>query len=221
MFSAMITAPSTMMPKSIAPTESKPMGMPVTYISSKATSSAKGIVRATRRGHRRPSQEQQQHEHHQGDAQQHAVRHGVQRALDEERAIVERLHADALGQDRGVQLLDGLLDAVEHLRGVLAAAHDHDALDRFVAVVLAENAGGRRIVQPHRGDVADVDGRAADRLDEDRADLRRVLHRALAADHERHAAARHDAAAGAGVVALDGVGDVAQRQAVALAVGPG
>ncbi len=48
MFSAMITAPSTMMPKSMAPTESRPMGMPVTYISSRATSSAKGMVRATR-----------------------------------------------------------------------------------------------------------------------------------------------------------------------------
>ncbi len=47
MFSAMITAPSTMMPKSIAPTESKPIGMPVTYINNSATSKAKGIVSAT------------------------------------------------------------------------------------------------------------------------------------------------------------------------------
>ena len=47
MFSAMITAPSTMMPKSIAPTESRPMGMPVTYINTSATSRAKGMVRAT------------------------------------------------------------------------------------------------------------------------------------------------------------------------------
>ncbi len=47
MFSAMITAPSTMMPKSIAPTESKPIGMPVTYISNSATKSENGIVKAT------------------------------------------------------------------------------------------------------------------------------------------------------------------------------
>ena len=48
MFSAMTTAPSTMMPKSMAPTDSSPMGMPATYISIKATSRAKGMVIATR-----------------------------------------------------------------------------------------------------------------------------------------------------------------------------
>ena len=43
-----------------------------------------------------------------------------------------------------------------------------------------------------------------------------VLQRAAAADHERHAAARQHAAAGGGVVGLDGVDDVVERQAVAL-----
>ena len=48
MFSAMMTAPSTMMPKSMAPIDSRPMGMLVKYISTRANSSEKGIVTATR-----------------------------------------------------------------------------------------------------------------------------------------------------------------------------
>ena len=47
MFSAMITAPSTMIPKSIAPTDNRPMGILAKYISTSAIRSAKGMVSAT------------------------------------------------------------------------------------------------------------------------------------------------------------------------------
>ena len=43
-----MTAPSTMMPKSMAPIESRPIGMLVKYISVRATKREKGIVIATR-----------------------------------------------------------------------------------------------------------------------------------------------------------------------------
>ena len=101
MFSAMITAPSTMMPKSIAPIESKPMGMSGQVHQHQGEQQREGDRQRHQRGHRRPAQEKQQHQHHQRDAQQHAVRDGVQRALDEVRAVVERHDLDALRQDRG------------------------------------------------------------------------------------------------------------------------
>ena len=47
MFSAMMTAPSTMMPKSIAPSESRLEGTPRRSMNTKANSSDSGIVSAT------------------------------------------------------------------------------------------------------------------------------------------------------------------------------
>src|SRR5207245_2929227 len=108
----------------------------------------------------------------------------------------------------GVQVGDGLFDLVQHLRRVLAAAHQDDALDGRVAVVLAKDAGGNLRGQFDAADVAHVDGRAADRLDEDTFDVGDVLKAALAADDERLVAARDHAAAGRAVVGLDGADHV-------------
>ena len=47
MFSVMITAPSTMMPKSIAPSESRLAGMPRRSMKMNANRSDSGIVSAT------------------------------------------------------------------------------------------------------------------------------------------------------------------------------
>ena len=47
--STMITAPSTRMPKSMAPIDNRPTGMPVAFISTSANSSEKGMVRTTSR----------------------------------------------------------------------------------------------------------------------------------------------------------------------------
>ena len=60
-----------------------------------------------------------------------------------------------------------------------------------------------------------VDGRAADGLDEDVVELVEVLDLALAANDHRHAAAGDHAAAARGVVLLDRVFNVRQRQPVA------
>jgi len=52
MFSVMITAPSTMIPKSIAPRESRLAGIPRRSMKMNANSSERGMVRATMRAAR-------------------------------------------------------------------------------------------------------------------------------------------------------------------------
>jgi len=54
---------------------------------------------------------------------------GAQGALDEVGAVVDRDEPNALGQSRGIQLLDGGADTREDFTGVLAAAHQDDPLD--------------------------------------------------------------------------------------------
>ena len=63
-FSTTITAPSTMMPKSIAPSDSRLAGMPMNVRPRKVPSSASGMMSATIASCAEVAQEQVQHERH-------------------------------------------------------------------------------------------------------------------------------------------------------------
>ena len=54
-----------------------------------------------------------------------------------------------------VDLLDFGLDAADRRHALLAAAHQHDALDDVVVVVLPDDAETRLVADDHGGDIAD------------------------------------------------------------------
>src|SRR5262249_34293586 len=106
-----------------------------------------------------PLQQDDQH-----DAEDHVFEHGLGRGLDQVLAVVDALDTYAGRQDgRIVDVLDKLLDPGDGRRTLLAAPHQHDALDDVVIVVLAGDT------KPWL--FADRDGR--DVLDKDRGTVRR------------------------------------------------
>src|SRR2546428_631426 len=102
MFSVMMTAPSTMIPKSMAPSESRLAGMPRRSMNTKAKSSESGIVSATMSADRRALQG--------GD---HDVVEVVRRLHEADSAHHERVLALADVGAAGVGVVGG--DGLEHL----------------------------------------------------------------------------------------------------------
>ena len=145
-FSTSTTAPSTRMPKSIAPIEIRLAGSSMHV---QADERAEQRERDHRRDDQRAgeaAQEQPHHRHHQQEAVQQVVLHRAERVADEERAVVERLdlHALAAGSCRSARATF-CVHAVQHARRVLAAAHEHEALDRLLLLVPADGAAPRRV----------------------------------------------------------------------------
>ena len=107
MFSTMITVASTMMPKSIAPIDSRFADSPRSTRMTTANSSAKGMVadddqRAAQVAEEQPLDQEDQH-----DAHHHVVQHGVGGDVDQGAAVVDPLDAHAGRQHVGaVDLLD-------------------------------------------------------------------------------------------------------------------
>ena len=73
------------------------------------------------------------------------VLHGVDGALDEVRPVVGGDHLHAL-RERGLELLELGLHALDDVEGVLALAHHHDAADHVALTI--ESAMPRRISGP-------------------------------------------------------------------------
>ena len=95
MFSTMITVASTMMPKSIAPIDSRFADSPLSTRMTTANSSAKGMVAATISALRRSPRNSHWIRKISGDAQHHVVQHGVGGDVDQRAAVVDALDAHA------------------------------------------------------------------------------------------------------------------------------
>ena len=148
--------------------------------------------------------------------------HGVQRAVDEIRAVVIRHQLHAGGQVVRVDLRDLGADALEHLERVLAAAQDHDALTDVVLVgrrraLLADAAEAQLFadLRPSPRSLMRI-GRAVAGVHRDARDILEVLHEAEAA-HDVHFRAVLDVGAAGVAVAVGERGeDLVQRDAVGL-----
>ena len=138
--STITMAPSTMMPKSIAPSDSRLAGILVWCIRMKATSMANGIVIADDQRAARAAEKQDEHDQNQPDAFEDRMRDRVDGGLDQAGAVEIGNDLHVLGLEPRVELDDLGLDALQHARRVLAAQQQHDALDGVVDVVLAEDA---------------------------------------------------------------------------------
>jgi hypothetical protein len=122
MFSVMITAPSTMIPKSIAPSEER---------------------ERDRQGHDERRADVVEKQREQDDDEPRAFdeipQHRGDRRLHQPVAAVVGTHLDP-GRQHLLDLGDLGLHALDDVAGVLAAPHQHDALDEVVVVVAAEPA---------------------------------------------------------------------------------
>jgi len=125
-----------------------------------AKASAKGMVSAT------------MHDEDQRDAEGRAVQHRVGGDVDQFLAVIDALDAHARGQHAAiVDPLDLREHALDGRPALLAAAHQHDALDDVVVIVLAGNAKARLVADGDRGDVAHAHGGRAGIGDEGVGDV--------------------------------------------------
>ncbi len=125
------------------------------------------------------------------------------------------MRTPSLGQF-GVELGHLGVHAAQRLRGVLIFQHQHDAFDRVGIVVLAEDALALLMAERGAAEVAHQHRRPADLRDDDGADLRQSVDQPDAADDVALIAARHAAAAGIGVVVVDGVDDIGDAESIVL-----
>src|SRR5713101_5199051 len=87
----MMTVESTMMPRSIAPTDSRLADSPRSTVMTTARNSATGIVAATIRAQRRSPRKDPLDQEDQCDAEQQVMQHRLHRDRDQVAAVVERL----------------------------------------------------------------------------------------------------------------------------------
>ena len=76
--------------------------------------------------------EQQHHEGDEGDSLQNVVHHRTHGQVDKVLAVVERHNLHVLGQVVVLNLTDFRLQRLDDLPGVLALAHDDDALNDII-----------------------------------------------------------------------------------------
>ena len=142
------------------------------------------------------------------------MEHGVERAGDQIRAVVEDLEIHTL-RERGADLLELLLGRGHHPAAVLPANHHHHPRHDFPTTPpgrspLTDQRGDRR-----GADVADQDRHAACRTADDHPlDVVDATEQRLAADEPLLAVLDDVAATGARVVAIERLQHLAQRDAV-------
>ncbi len=146
MFSTITTAPSTIMPKSIAPIDSRFAGMCAQSRQMNENSSAKGIVTATMSAVRTLNRNRPRIDEHEQHAAQQVALDRLRRLLDQLGAVVVRDDLHVGRQDVLFSVVGELLDLLQdHLR-LLADAHEDDAFDRVVLLHVAELAEPRRVI---------------------------------------------------------------------------
>ena len=170
MFSTITTAPSTTMPKSSAPRESRLAGNAFQLQAGGGEQQRKRNGQGDDDGAAHVAQEQQQDDHHQDDAFGQVVQHGMGGVVHQLAAVDEGNNFHARRQDVIVQLLHFCVNALQRRFRVGALAHGHDAGNHVVVVddlaVFAVD-GARELAQPdlrplrHHRDILHAQRRAA------------------------------------------------------------
>ena len=134
MFSTITTAPSTTMPKSSAPSESRLAEMCRRSRQMEAKSSENGMVSATMSAPRTLPRKRKRMIDDQDDAFGQVVQHGVRGVVHQIAAIEKRNDLHARRQDVLVEPLDLGVNAVQRRRRIRALAQEHDAFDHIVVI---------------------------------------------------------------------------------------
>ena len=138
--------------------------------------------------------------------------HGLDRGVDQLRAVQHRLDLDMRRQALADVAHLGIHGG-GHRAAVVAEEHERRAHDHFLAV-FAGAAGAQLTAQADRGHVADMDGRALPRADDDAGDLLLVGDAAVGPHDIGFALVFDVPGAGADVVAFQRFNDVLERQPV-------
>ena len=142
------------------------------------------------------------------------MEHGVERAGDEIGAVVENLEIDARGQ-RAADFLELLLGRGDDAAAVLTTDHHHHARHDLTAAVAAGDPLTHERRDRHAADVADEHRHATGRAAHDHfLDVIDRLQQRFAANEPLLAVLDDVAAAGAGVVALERLEHLGERDAV-------
>ena len=116
-------------------------------------------------------QKQIQHQRHQQRAFDQIFKHRGQCFAHQPSAVVVGQDLHAFRQTAGVEFGDLVFDTLQHDARVFTFAHDHDAGDDVVVLVLADDAEPRHSANLDVGDVANQDRRGAARRHNDAADV--------------------------------------------------
>ncbi len=217
--SDMTMAPSTMMPKSMAPSDRRLAGISVRCMAMKTATSASGMRH--RHHHRAPraAEEQDQHDADEADAFHDGVRDLAHGGLHEHVAVDVGHDTHTFGRKAPVELIDLGVDALQHLGRVLVFQQLDDTLDRIGIGVLAEDALALLMAVAQNAEIAHQDRDAVSLRDDDVAEILERADEADAADDVALLAAGDAAAAGIGAVVVDGGDDVVEADAVAQELG--
>ncbi len=124
--------------------------------------------------------------------------------------------AHAGGRQFGIEFGHLRVDAAQRFGRILILQHQHDALDRVRIRVLAEDAFALLMAQGGAAEAAHQHGRAAGLGHHDGADLLQGVYQPDAADDVALVAARDPAAAGIGIVVVDGIDHVRDAEAIMM-----
>ena len=158
--------------------------------------------------------EQQYDERDEDDTLQDIVHHGAHGKADKVVAVVERHYLHVLGQIVVLYLADLRFQSLDNLFGVLALAHDDDALDHIAFLATSHLAEAWRTTLMHSGEVAHKDRRAPDVLHHDVANLVNVVNQSDAAHNIGLRAALDDVAANIDVAVGDGLVELQRTNAI-------
>ena len=197
MFSIRITAESTMMPKSTAPTESRLASCPISTMTMTAKNSANGILTPTMMALRKLPRKTHWMTKTSRQPKMRLCRTVWVVTDYQRRAVVVGNDLDPRRQRAvPVHLVDFCLDEGDDVVGVIDAAHDDNRQGDVTVVILAGDAEPRHVADRNFGDVLDLNRHAVDLSEHDVLDvvdapaLRQIgvaagVHQADAADVHR------------------------------------
>ena len=162
-FSTRITAESTMMPKSTAPTDNRLASSPISTRMMMLKNSANGMLTPTMMALRRSPRKTHWMRNTSSAAEDEIVQDGVRGDVDQRGAVVERNDLHPRRQRAvAVDLFDLALDARHHVVGVQRPVHHQDGRDHVVFVVAAGLAEPRHVADVDLRHVLDLDGHAVE-----------------------------------------------------------
>ena len=149
------TAPSTTMPKSNAPSESRLAGILFRSRQIEANNSEKGMVSATISAPRDIAEKEKQNDGDEQDAFTQIVQHGVRRVVHQVAAIQKRNDLHSRRQDMFVQFLHLGVNSFERGIRIRLLCEEHNAFHNIVVV------DDRAVFSPERfADLSQADAAA-------------------------------------------------------------
>ena len=160
------------------------------------------------------AEKNEQHGDHDDEAFEQRVLHRVECVVHEVGAVVDGDDLHALRQPIRVELVDGFVDAPEHLARVFAPPHEDDAFHTVELVAEREDAGAWRGADAHGRHIPDEDRHTARRRQEDALQIADRLNEPDPADDQTLLLVVEERTARVLVVGVDRPGDFANREVV-------